>query len=78
MLDMCSSRAQAQITDSPVFHLTMGEPGHDVECCLCVCAGLCCVCAQVPALSRLLDILMRRVLIRAAAAQRQSSVMVAC
>ena len=49
MLDMSSSRARAQIIHSPVFHLTMGEPGHDVECCLCVCAGLCCVCAQVPA-----------------------------
>ena len=49
MLDMSSSRARAQIIHTPVFHLTMGEPGHDVECCLCVCAGLCCVCAQVPA-----------------------------
>ena len=78
MLDMCSSRAQAQITHSPVFHLTMGEPGHDVECCLCVCAGLCCVCAQVLALSRLLDILMRRILSGAAAAQWQSSAVVAC
>ena len=47
----------------------MGEPGHDVECCLYVCAGLCCVCAQVPALSCYLEILMTRVLIRAAAAQ---------
>ena len=46
MLDMCSSRARARITHSPVFHLTMGEPGHDVECCLCVCRRfVLCVCA---------------------------------